>query len=80
MLVHFILLSYTRVSLNVGLIFVAESVAQDMVKNALHSLSDMRVAEYYNIANEKMASLTDAYHQEAALHELISRIDSYKSH
>ncbi|XP_067938186.1 glycerol-3-phosphate acyltransferase 1, mitochondrial-like [Watersipora subatra] len=62
-----------------GVTSYPESVAQDMVRNALHSLSDLGVTEYYDIANEKMASITDEYNSAGRLNELISRIDSYKS-
>lgn len=68
-----------RLSYHLSSTLSAESVAQDMVRNALHSLSDLGVTEYYDIANEKMASITDEYNSAGRLNELISRIDSYKS-
>jgi len=55
-----------------------ECVAQDMVKNALHSMCNMKVTECYDIASEKMISLTDAYNSEQSLNEINTRLGSYR--
>jgi len=60
--------------------FVAESVAQDLVKNALKSFSDHKITELYDVASERMISLSEEYHSTEKIHELVSRLDAYKSH
>lgn len=55
-------------------------MAQDLVKNALKSFSDHKITELYDVASERMISLSEEYHSTEKIHELVSRLDAYKSH
>ena len=61
-------------------LFTAESVAQDLVKNALKAFADHKITELYDVASERMVSLSEEFHSKEKIHELVSQFDAYKCH